>query len=197
MFIDQFRGDGFQPQGQGGVAVRQPLGDRHGGRERIRLRLQVRQTAAAEQRDAPAVPVNRGGLAPEEAARHRPGLPVNPVPRIADKGKIEVKSFYISLFPAGYKDGGGQVLGRIARDDGHQAVQVQATPDKDSHQYRHDGAQGLFRFHRRSFLARYVFSDKSPNRLTGCRRYPGRLPLHHPRMPHCTDGSRPGWDTGP
>ena len=64
---------------------------------------------------------------------------------------MEIKCFHISLFPSGHKDGGGQVLGRIARDDGHQAVQIEAAGHEDGDEDSQDGAQGILLFHRFCF----------------------------------------------
>ena len=61
---------------------------------------------------------------------------VNPVAGKLDKGEMQVKRFDVGRFTAGNEHGGGQVLGGIPRNDGHQAVQIDATA-QDGCQQQH------------------------------------------------------------
>ena len=145
--VDQGLGDGREPRREGGVAGLQEVRAFGLGGEGILLRLEFRGLLAAEQRDAVSFAPSGDGLAPEEAARHRLVLEVHLVAGELDEGEVEVEGLHVRRFPPGDENVRRKVLGRIARDDGQQGVQVEAAADERGREHRENDAQDRFLLH--------------------------------------------------
>ena len=111
------------------VARRQSFRPQRIGRERILLREERLTVLAAQQRDAVALTIGGGRFGPQEAARHRLVLVIHLVAVELYEGEMKVEGLHVGSIPPRHKHRRSQILGSIARNDGHQGVQIQAPPD--------------------------------------------------------------------